>query len=113
MEEVTKFFQDYPYPERIIYASSPEEALVEAEALVINTEWNVFRQFDISRIKALMANPVVFDGRNIFDPVAMAQQDLVYHYIGKPLDQGANRMINGETPSFLTMVPQKLATKNS
>ena len=113
MEEVKKFFQDYPYPERIIYASSPEEALVEAEALVINTEWNVFRQFDISRIKALMANPVVFDGRNIFDPVAMAQQEIDYHYIGKPLDQGTNRMINGVTPSFLTMVPQKLATKNS
>ncbi len=111
MEEVKKFFQDYPYPERIIYASSPEEALVGAEALVINTEWNIFRQFDVSRIKALMAKPVVFDGRNIFDPIIMEQQAIMYYYIGKPIDMKINRAINQVSPALLETLPQSLAKK--
>jgi UDPglucose 6-dehydrogenase len=111
MDEVKKFFRDYPYPERIIYASSPEEALVEAEALVINTEWDIFRQFYPSRIKALMAKPVVFDGRNIFDPVAMAQQDIMYYYIGKPLNAELNRLTNKVTSPFMAMFSQLLAEK--
>ncbi len=109
MEEVKKFFRDYPYPERIIYASSPEEALVEAEALVINTEWDLFRQFDVSRIKPLMANPVVFDGRNIFDPIIMEQQDILYYYIGKPLDMKLNQATNEVSPALLETLPRRLA----
>lgn len=109
MEEVKKFFRDYPYPERIIYAPTPEEALVGAEALIINTEWDIFRQFDISRIKALLTKPVVFDGRNIFDPIIMEQQAIVYYYIGKPLDMKLNRATNEVSSSLLEPFPQRLA----
>lgn len=104
MHEVKHFFKDYPFPERIVYAASPEAALIEAEALIINTEWDIFRQFDISRIKALMARPLVFDGRNIFDPGVLKQQDIEYYYIGKPLNKRLNQALNGISPSFLKML---------
>jgi UDPglucose 6-dehydrogenase len=84
MPEVQKHFQNYPYPERIVYAASPEEALTGADALVINTEWDLFRHFNTSRIKGLLKEPVVFDGRNIYDPQAMAQAGIRYFFIGKP-----------------------------
>ncbi len=108
MDEVKKFFRDYPYPERIIYASSPEEALAGAEALVINTEWDMFRQFEPSRLKALMAKPLVFDGRNIFDPASMEEHNIEYYYIGKPFDKRLNQAMNGISPSFLEILPSRL-----
>ena len=111
MDEVKKYFQDYPYPEQIIYAPSADEALSEAEALIINTEWNLFRQFDISRIKALMAKPVVFDGRNIFDPGIMERHDIDYYYIGKPLNMKANQALSELSPSLLEVLPARAAKK--
>jgi UDPglucose 6-dehydrogenase len=109
MDEVKKFFRDYPYPERIIYVSSPEEALEGAEALVINTEWDVFRRFAPSRIKELMASPLVFDGRNIFDPESMKEQDIPYYYIGKPFDKRLNQALNSFSPSLLEVLPSRAA----
>ncbi len=111
MDEVKNFFLDYPYPERIIYTSSPEEALVGAEALIINTEWDIFRRFDLSRIKALMANPLVFDGRNIFDPDKMKEQNIPYYYIGKPFDKKLNQVMNGISPSLLEVLPSRAVKK--
>jgi UDPglucose 6-dehydrogenase len=111
MDEVKKYFRDYPYPEQIIYAPSAEAALAEAEALIINTEWDMFRQFDISRIKALMAEPVVFDGRNIFDPDLMEQEGINYSYIGKPLKTKANQSTNSISSSLLGALPAGLAKK--
>lgn len=84
MPEVQKHFRDYPYQERILYAPSPEAALEGADALVINTEWDVFRQFDVGQIKTLLKMPVIFDGRNIYDPTKLAQMGMQYYYIGKP-----------------------------
>ena len=84
---------------------------LEAEALVINTEWDMFRQFEPSRLKALMAKPLVFDGRNIFDPASMAEQNIEYYYIGKPFDKRLNQAMNGISPSFLEILPSRL-TKN-
>ncbi len=85
MLEVQKHYENYPYPERIVYAPTPEAALEGADALVINTEWDVFRQFDVSRLKNLLKAPVVFDGRNIYDPAQMKQAGIHYFYIGKPI----------------------------
>jgi len=85
MPEVQKHYEHYPYPERIFYAATPEAAAEGADALVINTEWEVFRQFEVDRLKTLLKNPVVFDGRNIYDPALMAQAGLHYVYIGRPV----------------------------
>src|SRR2546421_420465 len=54
-----------------------------AEALFLVTEWNEFRQPDFARVKQLMANPVVFDGRNIWNPQRLAELGFTYHGVGR------------------------------
>jgi UDPglucose 6-dehydrogenase len=67
----------------ITFMASNYDALKGADCLVIVTEWNEFRQPDFSRIKTLLANPVIFDGRNLFTPDQMKQQGFVYYSIGR------------------------------
>ncbi|MEQ1758981.1 MAG: UDP-glucose/GDP-mannose dehydrogenase family protein [Vicinamibacterales bacterium] len=67
----------------ITFMASNYDALKGADCLVIVTEWNEFRQPDFSRIKTLLANPVIFDGRNLFTPEQMKQQGFVYYSIGR------------------------------
>jgi UDPglucose 6-dehydrogenase len=54
-----------------------------ADALAIVTEWNVFRSPDFNQIKDRLRQPVVFDGRNLYDPGLMAQFGLTYYGIGR------------------------------
>src|SRR2546421_2159558 len=54
-----------------------------ADALVLVTEWNEFRQLDMARIKQLMRNPVIVDGRNIYDPALMRSLGFTYRGIGR------------------------------
>ena len=54
-----------------------------ADALLIVTEWDEFRQLDLDRIKGLMRRPVIVDGRNIFDPRAMRERGFVYRGVGR------------------------------
>ena len=54
-----------------------------ADALVLITEWNEFRQLDLRRIKQLMQTPVIIDGRNIYDPGAMKAMGFTYRGIGR------------------------------
>jgi UDPglucose 6-dehydrogenase len=53
------------------------------DALVIATEWPVFRDVDLDRAKRSMTHPILFDGRNLFDPAQMEQLGFVYHGIGR------------------------------
>lgn len=59
------------------------EALKGADALVIVTEWNEFRRPDFDRMKSLMKQPVIVDGRNIYDPKAMKERGFVYYGVGR------------------------------
>lgn len=61
-----------------------EEALEGADALLICTEWQSFRVPDFARMKSLLANPVIIDGRNLYDPVRLHQQGFCYYAIGRP-----------------------------
>src|SRR3989475_4457843 len=54
-----------------------------ADALVLVTEWNEFRQLDMARIKQLMRHPVIIDGRNIYDPALMRSLGFTYRGIGR------------------------------
>ena len=65
------------------FATSAVEALGGADALVIVTEWGEFKQFDPVRLALLMSRPIVFDGRNLFDPSVAEQAGLTYHAIGR------------------------------
>lgn len=65
------------------YFDNNYESLKGADALVIATEWNDFRRPDFDRMKSLMRQPVIFDGRNIYDPRVMGERGFVYYGIGR------------------------------
>ncbi len=69
--------------DRIDYAPGNYECLEEANALIIVTEWNEFRYPDFEKIKQLLLEPVIFDGRNLYDPKKMAERGFVYYSIGR------------------------------
>ena len=68
---------------KVELARSGYEALKGADALVVATEWNEFREPDFGRIKKLMREPVVFDGRNIYTPDVLRAQGFTYFSIGR------------------------------
>ena len=68
---------------RIDLASDSYDVLKGADALAILTEWNEFREPDFARMRDLMRHAVVFDGRNLFDPVQMRGLGFAYHSIGR------------------------------
>ncbi|WP_274476440.1 UDP-glucose dehydrogenase family protein [Mangrovimonas aestuarii] len=68
----------------IAFADGMYEALDGADALVICTEWSIFRTPDLSSVKKLLANPVVFDGRNLYDTQEMTTEGFDYFSIGRP-----------------------------
>jgi UDPglucose 6-dehydrogenase len=59
------------------------DAVEEAEALVIATEWSEFGNVDLTVVKEKMTTPIIFDGRNLFDPATMAKVGFRYHSIGR------------------------------
>ena len=65
------------------FASSAIEAVTDAEALVIATEWNEFCNVDLTMLKEKMRTPIVFDGRNLLDPETMRQFGFHYYSIGR------------------------------
>lgn len=71
------------FGERIKFCDNPYAALEGADALFIVTEWNEFRHPDFERMKRLLQQPVIFDGRNLFDPAAMRERGFTYYGIGR------------------------------
>jgi UDPglucose 6-dehydrogenase len=65
------------------FASSALEAVRDAEALIIATEWNEFANVDLLVLKEKMRTPIVFDGRNLLDPETMGRLGFHYHSIGR------------------------------
>ena len=68
---------------RITLAAHSYDALQDADALGILTEWNEFREPDFSRMRSLMRAPVIFDGRNLFDVAQMRADGFSYYSIGR------------------------------
>jgi UDPglucose 6-dehydrogenase len=65
------------------FASSALEAVTDAEALIIATDWNEFANVDLAVLKEKMRTPIVFDGRNLLDPETMRQFGFNYYSIGR------------------------------
>ena len=80
MAEAQRLLGDEP---RIRYAQNPNEALEGADALVIVTEWKEFRSPDFDLIKARLKQPLIVDGRNLYDPVFVRSQGFDYLAIGR------------------------------
>jgi UDPglucose 6-dehydrogenase len=68
---------------KIVLADKSYGALKGADALVIATEWNEFREPDFARMRKLMKAPVIFDGRNIYSPETMKAQGFTYYSVGR------------------------------
>ena len=78
--EARRIFGDEP---RIRYAENPDAALVGADALAIVTEWKEFRSPDFARIASTLKTPVIFDGRNLYEPKVVRDAGLDYQPIGR------------------------------
>jgi UDPglucose 6-dehydrogenase len=70
-------------PETVTYCDSPYEAATGADAVVLVTEWNEFKFLSLDRLRAVMRRPVVFDGRNVWEPERMRRLGFEYHSIGR------------------------------
>ena len=73
------------YGERddLVYCDNQQEALNNADALIVVTEWQMFRSPDFDAIKQSLNSPVIFDGRNIYDPERLSADGFAYYAIGR------------------------------
>jgi len=71
------------YGDKLQYADQPMDALDNADALAINTEWDEFRNPEFDEMKSRLASPVIFDGRNLYDPAQMKSLGFTYYSIGR------------------------------
>ena len=86
MDEARRIFGDRP---DLTLCDSPMAALQGADALVIVTEWKQFRVPDFARVAQALADRIVFDGRNLYDPAVVARHGLTYESIGRPVTPAA------------------------
>jgi UDPglucose 6-dehydrogenase len=73
-----------PPSERVVYCNGGYDAVQDADALLLITEWKQYRSPDFRKIKALMREPVLFDGRNIWEPAYAREHGFKYYSIGRP-----------------------------
>jgi UDPglucose 6-dehydrogenase len=69
----------------IEYARTPYEAARDASAIVVMTEWDVFRTLDLPRVRTMMKQPLIVDCRNIYDPEEIVRLGFSYSGIGRPI----------------------------
>ncbi|MEJ2398730.1 MAG: UDP-glucose/GDP-mannose dehydrogenase family protein [Gammaproteobacteria bacterium] len=80
MPETRRIYGERP---ELVLTDSPEEAVENTDALIVMTEWNIFRSPDLVELKQKMRSPVIFDGRNIYNPQVMKDMGFVYASIGR------------------------------
>ena len=71
------------YADKLVYCDRPYGAIEGADGLAVVTEWQEFRQPDFEVMRRLLREPVVFDGRNLYDPKTMASHGFTYESIGR------------------------------
>lgn len=76
-ENVKKVFPD------ITFSKDPISACKDADCLLIITEWDEFKQLDLKKVKNMLKSPIIFDGRNIYDPIDMNKLGFNYYSIGR------------------------------
>jgi len=72
------------YGQSLYYAGDAYDALIDADALAILTEWSAFRTPNFDVMKKLMRNPALFDGRNLYEPDFVRSKGFYYEGIGRP-----------------------------
>jgi len=84
--------------DRIRYASDALSALAGADALLIFTEWNEFRSPDFHLMRKALKQPLIFDGRNLYEPAVMARYDFEYYSVGRPAVIPGRGLLAGFAP---------------
>jgi UDPglucose 6-dehydrogenase len=79
--------------ENISFAADPYEAMEDADALVILTDWPEFARLDLKRAKAALATPIIFDGRNLFDCEEMVKEGFTYICVGRPATEDCGDLL--------------------
>ncbi len=72
-----------PLIQDVEFCSDPYEMARDCDALMVVTEWNEFKQLDLEKLKDLLKQPVIYDGRNIYDPAVMKDMGFIYRGIGR------------------------------
>jgi len=83
MPQVRRLYASNPNAEQLVFCNDAYEAVAGADALLIATEWKEFRSPDFDRLKLLLNKPLIFDGRNLYDPALVERLGLQYFAIGR------------------------------
>lgn len=83
MIEASHILNEYIEDEKVLLCDHQYDAVKEVDALSVVTEWKIFRQPDFIAMKKMMAEPVIFDGRNVYDPAHMKELGFFYKGIGR------------------------------
>jgi UDPglucose 6-dehydrogenase len=81
--EARRLYANAPHAARLLFCNSAYEAAQGADALLIATEWKEFRSPDYDRLRTLLLQPLIFDGRNLYDPALMQRLGFEYFAIGR------------------------------
>jgi UDPglucose 6-dehydrogenase len=68
---------------KVTFCATAYDVAKEANALLIVTDWNEFKQLDWGKVREFMKQPIVLDGRNLYDPEEMAQAGIIYWGVGR------------------------------
>ena len=83
MDAARDEIEEWPGAKRVTYVDSAEMAAKDADAVILMTEWSEFRNPNFGRLKSVMRNPVIFDGRNVLFPDAAEESGFEYHGVGR------------------------------
>ena len=100
----------------IEYVPSALDAAKNADALLVLTDWEEFRAIDLKELHQLLRYPIVIDGRNMFDPSAMAEHGFIYTSVGRadvPHDTSAARNGNGSGQRAALRIPVSQVIKSN
>jgi UDP-glucose 6-dehydrogenase len=96
--EASRIYATHSKAAKLVFCKDAYEAVQGADALLIATEWKEFRSPDFDRLKTLLARPLIFDGRNLYDPVLMERLGLQYFAIGRGrVGQAADSAVDLDT----------------
>lgn len=91
MDETRRIYNDRTGSEGadLTLCNSPQAALKNADALIVITEWTSFRSPDFEQVRTTLKQPIIFDGRNLYDPTLLANLGIRYYAIGRPVSEKA------------------------
>ena len=94
MKEAAHLFESAVNEGDLILVDDAEAALSGADALAVCTEWRAFKMPDFDLLRSELKNPVIFDGRNMLDPIRVEREGLIYYGIGIGVNQHTRQLAN-------------------